>query len=369
MPARGALHFLIYPVFLAISANVSAADVQVLEQIIAKVNGDIITRGDFERSYQALRAQMPEAPAPHEIEANALREQIDSLLLIQKGKDLNINVDTDVTRELADIQTRNAKIADPDRFRVWLQEQSGISYEDFREQLRNRQLQQRVVGQEVGGRITISKAERQEYYDKHTEEFVHQEEVLLREIVISLGKTADTRAQDILARARRGERFPELARDTSDGESAKNYGAIGWFRKHEVVPALQEAWPQLKSSYITDIIKIDNGLVIFKVDKRHNAGQAPFKEMEDEITEKLSVLRMKSKTREYLTKLRGQAFLAIREGYVDGGAVPGMDTTWKDPQQLRAETSTKEEVAAGARKRLLGVIPQKSAPAKPQTTR
>jgi hypothetical protein len=73
---------------------------------------------------------------------------------------------------------------------------------------------------------------------------------------------------------------------------------------------------------------------------------------------------MQPKVREYLTKLREVAFLEIRGGYVDSGAAPGKDTAWKDPAQLKPETTTKEEVAARKRKRLLGVIPRgKSGPA------
>src|SRR5438445_1376164 len=352
----------------------AAAEVQVVEQIVAKVNGDIITKGELDRSRQALEAQLRQDKTPpdkiqailKEREADALREQIDNLLLVQKGKELNINVDPDVTRELADIKTQN-KIADQDKFRAWVQEQSGMTYEDLKQQIKNRDLTQRVIRQEIGGRITIPKAELQKYYDEHKADFVRQEQVFLREILISsVGKSpeqvaaADKRAKDVLARARKGEKFPELARDTSDGESAKNYGEIGWFKKDEVMPALAELWPQLKKGYITDMIKIDNGFAIFKVEERHEAGQAPFEEVENEITEKLFVPRMQPKIRDYLTKLREQAFLEIREGYLDSGAAPGKDTAWKDPAQLRPETTTKEEVAARKRKRLLGIIPRKS---------
>src|SRR5579864_6530983 len=74
---------------------------------------------------------------------------------------------------------------------------------------------------------------------------------------------------------------------------------------------------------------------------------------------------MQPKVREYLTKLREVAFLEIRAGYVDSGAAPGKDTAWKDPAQLKPETTTKEEVAARRRKRLLGIIPRKSGPVAP----
>src|SRR5437867_9354018 len=134
----------VFVVLAAVCVGVQAADVQVIEQIVAKVNGDIITRGELDRSRQTLEMQLKEEKAPpdkvSEIlktrEADALRDQIDNLLLIQKGKELSINVDSEVTRELADIQTQN-KISDPDKFRVWVKEQSGMSFEDLKQQMKN----------------------------------------------------------------------------------------------------------------------------------------------------------------------------------------------------------------------------------------
>ena len=246
-----------------------------------------------------------------------------------------------------------------------------MPFEDMKQQMKNRALTQRVIRQEVGGRITIPKTELQKYYEEHKAEFVRQEQVFLREILISsVGKTpeqvaaADKRAKDILARAKKGEKFPELARDTSDAESAKNFGEIGWFKKGDLNPSLQFLFKE-KKGFITDVIKTDNGFVIFKLEERHEAGQAPFEEVENEITEKLYIPRMQPKVREFLTKLRESAFLEIRAGYVDSGAAPGKDTAWMDPAQLKPETTTKEEVAARKRRRLLGIIPRKSAPIKP----
>ena len=355
-----------------------AAEVKVIEQIVAKVNGDIITRGELEHSRQALEAELKQQGAPaakmqellKEKEADALRDQIDQLLLVQKAKELSIDVTAEVKKEMADIQMQN-KITDSDKFHQWVQEQSGMPYEDLEQQMKNRSMTQRVIRQEVGGRITIPKSELLKYYEEHKSEFIRQEQVFLREILVSsVGKTpeqvaaAEKRAKDILARVKKGEKFPELARDTSDAESAKNFGEIGWFKKSDLNPSLQHLFKE-KRGYLTDVMKTENGFVIFKLEERHEEGLAPFEEVENEITEKLYVPRMQPKVREYLTKLREQAFLEIREGYVDSGAAPGKDTGWKDPAQLKPETTTKEEVAARKRKRLLGIIPRKSAPAKP----
>src|SRR5438034_6623076 len=91
-------------VFLAVFCAVAAADVKVLEQIVAKVNGDIITRGELERGRPSLKEELKQHNAPParmqelltQKEADALRDQVDALLLVQKAKELNIDVEAEV---------------------------------------------------------------------------------------------------------------------------------------------------------------------------------------------------------------------------------------------------------------------------------
>ncbi len=363
--------------FALLAILVSArADVRVVEEIVAKVNGDIITRGEIDRTRQALEMDLKQQglagpqlqKALKEKEPDALRDQIDQLLLVQKAKELNINVDPEVTRELAAIQTQS-KITDPDKFQQWIREQSaGMSFEDFKSQMKNQRLTQRVIGQEVGSKISVPKPEVQKYYEEHKAEFVRQEQVFLREILISTeGKNAEQiaaaekKAKEIVARARKGEKFPELARDNSDAQTAKNFGELGWWKRGELTKEIEDIAFKQKKGYVTDIIRVPNGFEILKIEERHETGQAPFEDVENEIMERLYMPRMQPKVREYLTKLRKDAFLEIREGYVDSGAAPGKDTAWKDPAQLKPETTTKEEVASRRRKRFLGVIPRGSA--------
>jgi parvulin-like peptidyl-prolyl isomerase len=141
---------------------------------------------------------------------------------VQRGKDLSLSVDADVNRRLAEIQI-SSKITDPDKFQSWIREQAGMPFEDFKAQMRDNLLTQRVIGQEVSSRITIPEAEKRKYYEEHKAEFVREEQAYLREILISTeGKdeagvaAAEKKAKDVLARARRGEKFHELARDNSD---------------------------------------------------------------------------------------------------------------------------------------------------------
>ena len=173
----------------------SAADnnVKVVEEIAAKVNGDIITRGELDKKRLEIEAEAKRQglsgprlqQAVSEYAANALRDEIDTLLLVQKGKDLNISVDSDVTRRLAEIQVQQ-KISDPDKFQAFIRENTGMSYEDFKLQMKNQMLTQRVIGQEVMRNIVVPEAEMQKYYDEHKSEFMRKEsQVFLSQIVIS----------------------------------------------------------------------------------------------------------------------------------------------------------------------------------------
>ena len=349
-----------------------AADIRIVEEIICKVNGDIITKGEMERQHQTLEVALRQEgmsglrlqEAMRDREKDILRDQIDQLLLVSKAKDLNISVDADVTKRVAEIQTQS-KIADPDKFHEWVREQSGMTFEDFKQQLKNQLLTQRVIGQEVQRAILIPETDKKKYYEEHKNEFLRDEEVYLRQILISTeGKTpeqvaaAEKKAKNLVDRARKGEKFGELARDNSDDtETAKNYGELPPFKRGQLRKEIEDAIFTQKKGYVTDPIRVPNGFIILRVEERFEKGQAPYEDVEEEIQSRMAGPQMQPKLRAYLTRLRQDAFLQIREGYVDSGAAAGKDTSWQDVAQLKPETVTKEEVAARRRKKFLGVIP------------
>ena len=358
----------------AIAPLAQAADVRIVEEIIAKVNGDIITRGEME---QARTRMMEEAKSQgltgaqlaevvRNQDKNALRDQIDQLLLVQRGKDLDVKVDADVTRRLAEIQSQS-KITDPDKFHDYIREQTGMSFEDFQQQMKNTLLTQKVIGEEISSRISIPEADLRKYYEEHQKEFVREEQVFLSQILISTeGKTpaqvaaAQKKAADLVTRARKGEKFSDLARQNSDDPAtAKDGGQLPPYKRseHLLVKEIEDLVFQQKRGYVTDAIKLPQYLLILKVDDHYEAGQASFEEVKEQITQKLAEPKMEPKVREYLTNLRQNAFLQIKDGYVDAGAAPGKDTRWKDVIQLKPETTTKEEVAAKRKRKLLKVIP------------
>ncbi len=357
---------------LAAAGTALSSDVRVVEQIVAKVNGEIVTATELTRYRQQLAETLRQQGLTGERlaaeiktrEADVLRDKIDGLLLVQQAKQLDINVEGDVTKRLAEIQ-RNAKISDQDKFHDYVREQSGMSFEDFRQEIRNDILKQRLLGQEVSSKINVPRAEIEKYYQEHKNDFMRDERVFLSEILIStIGKdekeimALEKKAKDLAERARRGERFTELARDNSDSDSAAAMGAVGSFTRSMLQPQMVELVFKQERGFVTDPLRVPNGFLILRVDEKHTAGLASLEEVQNEIQQRLFEPRFEPAVREYLTRLRMDAFLEIREGFVDSGAAPGKDTTWMEPGQLKPETVTKEEVASRRyRPRLLWLIP------------
>ena len=346
--------------------------IRTVEEIVAKVNGEIITRGELTKQRLAIEAELQQQgllgialqQAADRRAADALRDQIDQLLLVQKGKELNINVDADVNRRIAEIQSQS-KVADPEKFHEWLQQQTGEPFEDFKLLMKNQLLTQRVISEEVYRNIVIPKADVEKYYNEHKGDFIRQEMVQLREVLVAVTDpspetvaAAEKKAKGLVDRARKGEaKFPDLARQYSDAPTATSDGELGAFKRGDLAKEIDDIVFKQPKGYVTDPIRRPAGFEIYRVDEHYAAGQASLTEVESEINAKLVEPRVGTKVRDFLTTLRANAFLQIKAGYVDSGAAAGKDTSWQDPASLKPETTTKETVAAHGHKKFLHVIP------------
>jgi parvulin-like peptidyl-prolyl isomerase len=350
------------------AASAQTESVRVVEEIAAKVNGDIVTRGELAEKDKEIQGMLRQqgltgaklAEAIQENTANGLRDEIDQLLLVQKAKEMpSLSVEADVTKYFNQWQV-TAKITDPDKFHEWLREQSGMTFEELRDRKRKELMAQRVVGYEVASRVVVPEADLQKYYDEHKADFVRKEQVFLSQILISTeGKTAEqaaaaeAKAKDLSVRAKKGEKFSDLARDNSDDMgTAQNGGYLGApSEKGMMRPELEAIVFKEKKGFVTDPIKLTNppGFLILKVEEHFEAGQASFEEVQEEIHDILARPLLEPKVREYLTQLRQQAYLQIKDGYVDTGAAPGKDTRWQEVAMIKPPVTTKEEVTARAK--------------------
>src|SRR6202167_1474428 len=186
-------------ILLSLSLAPAFAAGQVVEEIIARVNSQIITRSEFVRSKDQLKDDVKQQDAANadklynDREKDVLRDLIDQQLLIEKGKDLGITGDTDLIKRL-DQMRKDMKLDTMEELEKAATAQ-GISYEDFKQNMRNQLITQKVIGEEVGSHLSITKDEEQSFYEQHKNEMEQPESIKLSEILVEPHKTAEKPAE------------------------------------------------------------------------------------------------------------------------------------------------------------------------------
>jgi peptidyl-prolyl cis-trans isomerase SurA len=207
----------------------------------------------------------------------------------------------------------------------------GVSFEDFKQNMRTEIITQQVIQREVGSRINISKDDEHSFYEQHKSELARPEEVKLSEILISTEQSGDdqakiaaaqAKAEDVLKQIKAGANFEEIAKKESQGPSAAQGGDLGFFERGKLAKQLEDLTFGMKKDDVSDVIRTKQGFVILKVTEHQNAGVPSFNEIEPRLQEAVYMQRLQPALREYLKKLREQAFIDIKPGYVDTGASP-----------------------------------------------
>ncbi len=302
----------------------------VVEDVIARVNDQIISRSDLERSEQQLAQELQQANAsPTEVaekQKDLLRDKIDQQLLLSRGKELGLNADAEVIRRLDEIRKQNHLDTMEDLEKA--ARSQGVSFEDFKANIRDAVITQQVVRDEVGRRLQMTQSQEQAFYDQHKKEFEQPEQIRLSEILIPTPADAKddvvaqalAKANDVAAKLQSGAKFEDLAKTYSGGQTATQGGDLGLFKRGALAKVLEDKTFDLKSGESTAPIRTRQGFVILKVTEHVAAGVPPLKEVEPQIQEAMYMQQMQPALRAYLTKLREQAYIDIKPGFVDTGA-------------------------------------------------
>ncbi|MBV9609743.1 MAG: peptidylprolyl isomerase [Acidobacteria bacterium] len=310
----------------------------VIQEIVARINGDIITRSDLQRSKEQLQTELKQqfgdqAEAKYkEREKDILRDLIDQQLLLQRGKDEGITGDTELVKKLDEIRKQMNLESMEDLEKA--AQQQGVSFEDFKQNIRNGIITQQVIQKEVGSKIQMTPDEEKKFYDEHKSELEHPEQVRLSEILISTEKiskdnpTADAvavaqqKADELLKSIKGGAAFDEVAKKSSDGPTADQGGDLGYFKRGSLAKGLEDTAFTMKTGDVSDVIRTKQGFIILKVTEHQQAGIPPLKDVEGRVQEAIYLQKLEPALRAYLTKLREEAYIDIRPGYVDTSASP-----------------------------------------------
>lgn len=304
----------------------------VVEDIIARVNDRIITRSDYARAERELtQEEQQDNSSPTqaaERQKNLLRDLIDQQLLLSRGKELGINADTEVIRRLDEIRKQNHMDSMEELEKAAAAQ--GVSFEDFKANIRNSIITQEVVRDEVGSKLQLSQNQEQAYYEAHKQEFAQPEQVRLSEILISTPAdptdaqvaAAKAKADDVSAKIKAGGNFADLAKQYSGDATAAQGGDLGTYKRGALAKVLEDQTFDLPVGGVTAPIRTRQGFVILKVTDHQKAGIPALKDIEPQIQEAMYMAQMQPALRAYLTKLREDAYIEIKDGFVDSGASP-----------------------------------------------
>ncbi len=321
-------------VLLAVSAAIVRGDSEIIEQVLVKVNGDIITKTELEqRQVAAIRQRTqgqqidPETLKNDETLKKALAEvtpqllvaAIDEILLLQRGRELGLRLGDDQFKQVVANIRKEQGLQDEAKF-VQALAQENMTMEDLRKQLEKQMLIEQVQRQEIGSKLSITEEEARQYYAKHPEEFTDSASVTLREIFIevpteaggvSVAKddAAKVTIDGIRARVLKGEDFAKVAAEVSTSPSKANGGLIGPFSHADMSPQLLAVVEKIKVGDVTQPIRAAKGYQLFKLEARKTQALQPFDSVRDLIADKVAGARTQIEMRKFVSRLRAQAII------------------------------------------------------------
>ena len=307
----------------------------IFEEIICRVNNQIITSSDYEEARNLIKKQLSRDQEVNssgkmtqildEREKNLLSDMIEDRLLVQKAMVLKMNADTDVIKYLDRLRKENG-LPTIEALEKVMSEQ-GINPIDFKKRLKDQSLREQVLGREVYYRIQISNKEMKDYYESNEADFHRKEGVRISEILIlTEGQNSDEiklskkRAEEVLEKARNGEKFDELVLEFSKGPTVRTGGDLGLFARGQLRQEIEDVTFNLRRGQITGILEGTDGFRIFKVTETHQAGLQSLESVKEEIQRKLIDQKAQPAIKRFLTNLRSKSYIKIKSGYIDSGA-------------------------------------------------
>ncbi|HEY6553103.1 MAG TPA: peptidyl-prolyl cis-trans isomerase [Vicinamibacteria bacterium] len=285
---------------------------EVIERIVAKVNGEIITLSEFQ-ARQIAEAQAARVP-PERVQgylrdnnARILQEAIDDMLLVQRAQDTGLRMPP-VDQYIEEIKKEN-KITSEEQFQAQLA-QEGMTLDELKRNMGRNILRRQIIGRDLEPKVMVTDSEARTEYDARKDEFSQPATVQLREILVK-GDDALARAGELATKARAGEDFAALARSHSSAPSKAFGGELGKLARGDMNPDLEKAAFSLPAGAVSDPIPSGDGYRILKVEARTEALVTPFDEVKDKIRRAMGEQRMNKELVGYIANLREKAIINV----------------------------------------------------------
>ena len=291
-----------------------------LPNVIAKVNGEAITKADFEQAVQQAEQQAG-SPVPADRRDAVYRDILDQMigfrLLQQEAKSRKVPVpDSDVEAQITQMKQQ---FPNEDAFKTALISQ-GMSLEQLRGKARDQMALNKLLETEVGPKAAVKPEAVDAFYKENPDKFQQPEQVHASHIQIRAAKDADAatkakaraKAEQILEQAKSGKDFATLAKQNSeDPGSAANGGDLGFFAPGQMVPQFNDVAFKLKPGAISDVVETDFGYHIIKVLERQPARTVPLDEARERIQQYLETQNREKGTEDFVKALRSKGKVEV----------------------------------------------------------
>lgn len=299
-------------------------DAEIIDRIMAIVNGDIITLSELREISVPYLEKMKskfsldyDGEQIEETERRILSQIIDEKLVNQEADRLKIVI-TEKEADMAINDVRENNKLSEEQFKQALVEE-GITIEKYREQMKNQMKKMRLLEQVIKSKVQIKEEEIEEYYKQHMDDFNTPPEVSLQQILLMIPPEASEqeirqikeKAEEILKKIRNGEDFYAMAKLHSQDSSAAAGGIMGFFKQGELMPALNEVVFSLNAGEVSSVIQTSLGFHIIKVlekrDKQKMAKEEKWKEIEGILYSQ----KVEDKFKQWLKELRKKSYIKI----------------------------------------------------------
>lgn len=298
--------FLLLVVSFALAAAV-ATRAEIVERVVARVNGDIVTLSEFEARQLAAVQQNRVAPAEierflRENNARLLQEAIDDMLILQRGAELGIRLRPEYVQEVVEGIKKENNISDDAELQRQLRRE-GMSLDDLKRNIERSIVRRQVLTRELEAKATVNEAEARVEYERNKAAYSRRASVRLHEIVVPGAEQARALAD----RARGGEDFAALAREFSTAASKDAGGDLGVLHRGEMNAAVEAAAFALAEGGVSDPIPADGGYRIVRATEKTEGSVSTFDEVKADIIKRLSQERATSVYDAYVEGLRKDA--------------------------------------------------------------
>jgi peptidyl-prolyl cis-trans isomerase SurA len=293
------------------------AGAEIVEQVVAKVNGQIITLSEFQ-SRQIAAAQGARVdpanigPFLRQNNARILQDAIDEILILQKAQDAGIRAPSQWIDEAIDGIKKDNNIASEEQFQDAL-EREGLTLGELRQNIERGVLRRIVIQRDIQPKIEAGEAELLAEYEKLKDsQFTKPPTVTLQEILVAEAPGAEALARDVAARARAGEDFSLLAATHSAAPSRAQGGDIGQFSKGELHPELEALAFDLAVGSVSDPLPVEGGYRILKVTAKTSGSTTPFDAAKERVRDRIMMSRFEAAYDAYVEELRKDAVVELR---------------------------------------------------------